>query len=415
MKEEILNNLDNPGQLEALYRVNRTQFKKEFNQIYESVQHHTTAQIWNERLNYGGEELSWGSPNELKFVIFVSLMAWGIAKIPDLTGISADFFYPRNISFIVFPWLTIYFFRNQSHQIKQRIAVAVTVILASALFINYLPDNDQSDTLILSCIHLPLILWAVMGIAYAGNNVNSYQKRLDFLQFNGELAVMTGLIVAAFGLFTAITMGLFELIDLDIEEFYGKNILILGLAAAPIVATYLVQTNPQLVNKVSPVIAKIFTPIVLVTLTIYLIAIVYTGKDPYNDREFLLVFNALLIGVMAIILFSIAGSSKNSSTRMAAGVLLALSSVTIILNGIALSAILFRISEWGITPNRLAVFGANSLIFTNLLFIAIGLFKMLTHKTGADQVGNRIAMFLPAYLIWVIIVTFIFPFVFGFH
>ncbi|MEX2568811.1 MAG: hypothetical protein WD431_22910, partial [Cyclobacteriaceae bacterium] len=38
-------------------------------------------------------------------------------------------------------------------------------------------------------------------------------------------------------------------------------------------------------------------------------------------------------------------------------VLLLLSAVTIIVNGITLSAILFRISEWGITPNRAAVLG----------------------------------------------------------
>lgn len=186
---------------------------------------------------------------------------------------------------------------------------------------------------------------------------------------------MTSIILIAGALMAGITLGLFRLIEIRVEEFYFQYIGIWGLAASPIVATYLVQVNPQLVNKVSPVIAKIFTPSVLVTLLIYLTAIIITGKDPYNDREFLLIFNMLLLGVMAIIFFSIAERSKNSSSKISTLMLLGLSIVTIIINGIALSAILFRISEWGITPNRLAVLGGNILILTNLLLVTYRLFK----------------------------------------
>ncbi|WP_439882026.1 hypothetical protein ACSX1A_02465 [Pontibacter sp. MBLB2868] len=51
--------------------------------------------------------------------------------------------------------------------------------------------------------------------------------------------------------------------------------------------------HPDLVNKVSPVIARIFSPLVLVMLVIYLFAILYSGKNPYSDREFLIIFNLL--------------------------------------------------------------------------------------------------------------------------
>ena len=66
-----------------------------------------------------------------------------------------------------------------------------------------------------------------------------------------------------------------------------------------------------------------------------------------------MVFNFLLIGVMAIILFSIAESFKKNESRAGSILLFALSVVTIVVNGIALSAILFRISEQGITPTGL--------------------------------------------------------------
>ncbi len=61
---------------------------------------------------------------------------------------------------------------------------------------------------------------------------------------------------------TGITIGLFSLLGINIEQFYFENIVIFALPAVPILGTYLIQTNPQLVGKVSPVIAKIFSPLV---------------------------------------------------------------------------------------------------------------------------------------------------------
>jgi NADH:ubiquinone oxidoreductase subunit K len=93
---------------------------------------------------------------------------------------------------------------------------------------------------------------------------------------------------------------------------------------------------------------------------------------------------------------------------------LLLSVVTIIVNGIALSAILFRISEWGMTPNRAAVLGGNVLILVNLLLVTLQLYKVLSKKANISAVGNAIAFYLPVYCVWATIVTFLFPFLFGF-
>jgi hypothetical protein len=413
MIEQIKSSLDNPSQLEKLYRENKSAFKKDFNSIYNEIKENKTAQVWNERLNFESEEISWGTKNELIFVIFTSIIAGFIAKLPHYFGFTEEFYYQRNLAFVVFPLLVAYFVWKHNTPIK-RIVMASIAILVSVLYINFLPNNNQSDTLILACLHLPLFLWAVLGFTYLSDQVKNNQRRLEYLRYNGDLVVMTAIILLAGGLFSALTINLFRLIDIHIEEFYFKNIVVGGLAASPIVGTYLVQTNPQLVNKVSPVIAKIFTPFVLVTLVVYLVAVIYTGKDPYNDREFLLIFNMLLIGVMAITFFSIAEGSKSSGTKITTFMLFALSIVTIVVNGIAFSAIVFRISEWGITPNRLAVLGSNILILLNLLYMSYRLFKTIKDKNEIENVGNSIAFFLPVYSLWTMIVTFLFPFVFNF-
>jgi len=413
MKEEIVNNLDNPKQLEKLYREDKTTFKRAFNTIYTDIKDKQTAQVWNKRLNFENEELSFGSNKELIFTIVAAFIAGLLAKMPEFTTINADYFYPRNIAFIIFPLMTAYFLWKQKSQQKSIIICSVAILL-SVFYINLLPNNSESDTLILACIHLPLFLWTVLGISFVGNNLKNYQCRLNFLKFNGNLIVMTTIILIAGIVLTFITLGLFSLIDMDIYEFYFKYVVVWGLAASPIVGTYLVQTNPQLVNKVAPVIAKVFTPLVLATLVVYLVAVLVTGKDPYNDRDFLLIFNLLLIGVMAIILFSIAETSKNSNINAGIIPLLALSIVTVIVNGTALSAILYRISEWGISPNKLAVLGSNVLILTNLLMVTYRLIKTIRNKNQIEYVEKNIAFFLPIYGLWTILVTFIFPLLFNF-
>jgi hypothetical protein len=134
----------------------------------------------------------------------------------------------------------------------------------------------------------------------------------------------------------------------------------------------------------------------------------------WTERDFLIVFNFLLVGVMAIIFFSIAETSKKSATVIGTLLLLALSILTVIVNGTALSAILYRISEWGITPNRLAVLGSNILILTNLLIVTYRLFKTVKDRNQIEYVGKSIASFLPVYGLWTILATFIFPLLFNF-
>jgi hypothetical protein len=413
MKEEIIQNLDQPKNLEKLYQANKGAFKNTFLLMYPEIQESKTAQVWYERLNYQQEEISWGSKQELIFILIISFLSGIIAKIPNFTSIDEEFFYSRNLTFVVFPALIAYFSWKQKLPFK-RIIYTVILLLITITYINLLPTNRNSDSIVLACIHLPLFYWIVLGFTFTGKQHHNYQKRFDFLRYNGDLIIMTALILLAGLLLTGITLGLFSLINLSIEQFYFEYIVIWGLAAAPIVGTYLVQANPQLVNKVAPIIAKVFTPLILITLVIYLVAIVTSGKDPYNDREFLMIFNLLLIGVLALIVFSIAENWKNSSSRFNTIVLIALSCVTILVNAIALSAILFRISEWGFSPNRLAVLGGNSLILINLILVTYHLIKSLKNEHLKVNIENSIASFLPIYGVWTIIVTFLFPLIFGF-
>ncbi|HEY8898507.1 MAG TPA: hypothetical protein VIM79_26950 [Niastella sp.] len=413
MKDQILGYINNPAELEKLYRSNKSLFRREFNILYPEISGSPGAGFWNERLNYDSNEHNWVSGKDLLFVIIAGLTAGLLSKLQDILDINDEFFYMRNTGFLIFPALYAWFaWKNKMP--AGRIAFLASMTVIGLLFINLLPNDVYSDTLKLSCIHMPLFLWSLLGFAFVNGATNNTEKRLAFLSFNGDLAVMTALIAIAAAIVSVATVGLFSLIGHNIEQFYFRYIIQFAFPGAPILATWLIQANPQLVGKVSPVIARIFSPLVLLMLVVYLVAIIYSGRNPYNDREFLIVFNVLLVGVMALIFFSVAESSRTYKHKAEIWILTLLSIVTIIINGIALSAILYRIFEGGITPNRAAVLGGNIIILTNLLLVTVQLIRTLAKKNDITSVGNVITRYLPVYLVWATIVTFLFPFLFGF-
>ncbi len=414
MKESIQTLWNNPNLLEKYYRKNKSEFRKEFGELYPELKGQALAEFWQERLSYDSDRISWGSRSEWKFVLIAALLAGILAKFPTIFSLNEEFFYPRNLGFIAFPFVSAYFAWKNKLPL-QSLALPFGIILFAALYINLLPENPGSDTLVLACIHLPLLLWGILGFVFSDTQLSNLPKRLAYLNFNGDAVIMGAILLLAGLLMSGITVGLFGLIGLSIARFYFEYIGVFGLAAAPLVATHLTQTNPQLVNKVPPIIAKIFSPLVLLMLVIYLGAIVYAGKDPYNDREFLMLFNMLLIGVMGLIFFSVAESSEETAfSGNGKWVLTSLSIVTLIVNGVALSAISFRILELGITPNRLAVCGINVLMFIHLILVARKLIQTFQKNESSELVGRTLVGYLPIYLIWTALVIFAFPLLFGF-
>src|SRR5690349_17010391 len=109
MKNDILLNINNPHELEKLYRQNKFVFKQQFGMLYPELKEHTIADFWNERLNYENEDLNWGTSRDIRFVIIASILAGFIAKLPGFFKWNEEHFYQANIGFIFLPLLSIYF------------------------------------------------------------------------------------------------------------------------------------------------------------------------------------------------------------------------------------------------------------------------------------------------------------------
>ena len=138
------------------------------------------------------------------------------------------------------------------------------------------------------------------------------------------------------------------------------------------------------------------------------------GYSPFVNREFLVVFNGLLILILGIIFFSIVTRGRDSKIHMTDYVNILLVSASILINLLALSAITFRLVEFGFTPNRFCVLGVNLIVFIHLIIIAIAYIKVIIHQIDFDLLRKKVVSYLPVYCCWFVFVTYLLPLVFGF-
>lgn len=413
MKQQIIENIKNPENLEELYGSNKHDFCKSFTEISDDF-NSDLVQFWKIRIaSETKKESSRFLKVDLIVVIVLSLITGLLVKLPEIFSIIDDeFFYPRDLAIIVFNGIILYtFWQNKILDVKRILTYLVTVIVL-ALFINLLPDKD-SDSITLTLIHTPLFLWSLFGVSFISFDYRNTAKKIEFIRFNGELLIITGLILIAGGLLSGITIELFSVIEMEIGSFYMEYIAIIGGVSAPIVSFYLIRLYPTITSKIAPVIARVFTPLVLITLVVYLVLLLFSGNKILEDRDLLIVFNIMLLAVTAIIVFSVSELDKSKERNINILFLFFLALLTIVINSIALVAIISRVLN-GFTPNRTVVLVSNILVFVNLILIAKNLYQSYIDSKKLELVEITVAKYLTVYAVWTIIVIFIFPFIFGF-
>ena len=74
-------------------------------------------------------------------------------------------------------------------------------------------DAIEASPEALTALHLPIALWLMVGIAYAGGRWSQVAGRMDFVRFSGELFIYYVLIALGGGVLTAFMAMIFEAIN----------------------------------------------------------------------------------------------------------------------------------------------------------------------------------------------------------
>jgi hypothetical protein len=352
-----------------------------------------------------------------------AVVAFGLAaaaavavKVPALFGLQLDEdggFYARNASLFVLPLLTGYFVwkRRLEGGTLRWLAVA---FVAAAVLANVYPLVPEGSTEALTALHLPIALWLVVGIAYAGGRWRQVAGRMDFIRFSGELFIYYVLIALGGGVLTAFMAMTFKSIGIDAEPFFQSWLLPCGAVGAVVVASWLVEAKQSVIENMAPVLTRLFTPLFAAMLVAFLGAMLWTRRGVGIERDVLIAFDLLLVVVLGLLLYSISARDPRTPAGAFDVMQVVLVVSALLADAVALWAIAARITDLGFSPNRVAALGVNAILLVNLAWSAVLSIRFLRGRGSFTGLERWQTDYLPVYAVWAAIVVIVFPPLFGY-
>ena len=394
------------GDLEALSR----EFAREYSE-----------RLWK-RLVLAADAAESGAGWNREALVAVGLaVAAAVAiKVPEPFGVHlngpgpAESFYARNFSLFVLPFLAGFFAWKRALPPAGRLWLAAPFLVA-ALAVNLLPFTPGGHTESLAALHLPMALWLAVGLAYAGGAWRDHDQRMNYVRFSGEWFIYYALIAFGGGVLMMFTMFIFGAIGLDAEFLLESWILPCGVMGAVIIAGWLVEAKQSVIENMAPVLTMLFTPLFTLVLLAFLGTMVWTGSGIDVEREVLIGFDLLLVLVVGLLLYAISARDPQAEPGFFDGLQLVLVICALMVDALALWAIVARISEFGSSPNRVAALGENIILVVNLGWSAVLYARFLARRVAFTTLERWQTAYLPVYLAWAWVVVVVFPLVFRFQ
>ena len=339
-----------------------------------------------------------------------------LIKLPVLFGIRLDQnsgFYARNAGLFVLPLLTGYFVWKRRLDTRTLRWLMVAFVAAGA-FANIYPFAPRGYTEVLAALHLPIALWMVVGIAYAGGRWSQVAGRMDFIRFSGELFIYYVLIALGGGVLTAFMAMIFRAIGIDVEPFFQRWLLPCGAVGAVLVASWLVEAKQSVIENMAPVLTSLFSPLFAAVLVAFLAAMLWTGRGVDVERNVLIAFDLLLVVVLGLLLYCVSARDPRLPPGVLDFVQVVLVVSALLADAVALWAIATRISEFGATPNRFAALGENVILLINLAWSAVLYLRFIRGNGSFTDLERWQTNYIPVYALWAAIVGIVFPPVFGY-
>ena len=302
----------------------------------------------------------------------------------------------------------------------------VTIIAVAYVLLVYPQAGTrpfQEQYLTLMAMHLPLLAWAGVGAFLTADHPDP-ASRFAFLIKSLELFIMGGLFVIAGGVFTGITVGLFAALDVELPDLVMRLFVAGGGGLIPIIATAVIydptappagQAFDQGLSKLVALLMRILLPLTLLVLVVYLAFIPFNFRAPFDNRDVLIIYNAMLFAVVALLVGATPVSRAELSPRLAHWLRLALVAVAalaVVVAAYALAAILYRTALDRLTPNRLTFIGWNVI---NVGLLLLVLFYQVRAKTGQWLQGlfRAFSTGTIAYTVWTALMILALPWLFG--
>ncbi len=281
----------------------------------------------------------------------------------------------------------------------------------------------QEQYLTLMTMHLPLLAWAGVGALLVYQQRGAID-RFAFLIKSLEAFIMGGLFVIAGGIFTGITAGLFDAIGITFSSLVQRLFIAGGGGLIPVIATAVIynptarpagQSFDEGLSKLVALLTRILLPLTVLVLLVYLAFIPFNFFEPFENRDVLIIYNAMLFAVIALMIGATPVAEAHLSPGLARWLrrgIIAVAALALLISLYALAAILYRTSIDRPTPNRITFIGWN--------VINIGLLSLVLLHQARARVGQWLPAFhrayatgAVAYAVWTLVVILVVPWLFG--
>ena len=359
-----------------------------------------------------------GSPSrDLLAMIGFACAAAAAIKAPAIFGLSLNDdggFYARHLGLFALAPLAGYFAWRRGLPAARALRLLAPPFVAAAVVVNAYPFEKDSDTEVLAALHLPIALWLLVGVAYAGGDWRSDRKRMDYVRFTGEWFIYYVLIALGGGVLAALTQAAFAAIDIDASAFTAEWMLPCGAMGAVVVASWLVEAKQGVIENMAPVLTRLFTPLFAAMLLAFLAAMVWTRRGIDLDRDVLIVFDLVLALVLGLLLYAISARDRHAPWGLFDGLQLLLVVSALIADAVMLAAMAGRVADLGLTPNRIAALGENVVLLVNLAMSAWLYVSFWRGRRPFAALERWQTGYGPVYALWAAAVVVVFPPVFGF-
>lgn len=373
-----------------------------------------SGRLWKQLILSDDDEPARPFSGWFETLVFAVAAAVAVQLARLAAGFPADEpgWLPRNIGLFVLPFLAGYFARRRQLDAR-RWLVAAAPFVGAALAVNLYPYGDGAATDALVALHLPVALWFAAAYPYMGGTVRSHERRMDFVRFTGEWFIYYVLIALGGGVLMALTALILEPTGVDVERI-AEWVLPSGAAGGVIVAASLVESKQRVVENMAPVLTMLFTPLFAVMLACAAVVYAVTGLGGAFDRELLSVFDALLLVVLALVLYGMSARDPSTSPDWTDRIQLVAVVSALALDVMVLGAMIARIGELGFTPNRTAALGLNLVLLVNLAGAAWLSARFLTRRSRLHRLERWQTTYLPVFAVWAATVVVILPPLFAF-
>jgi hypothetical protein len=331
-------------------------------------------------------------------------------------GATADWTV-RNASWLVVPILAGWFVVRQGQTRRLRVQAILPTMVASlgaAFVLNVYPFDPNASSADLAAVHVPGMLWLTLVFAHQDGVAWSAQRVAAFVRFTGGWCTTMLLFAVGGGALVGLAGAVLQPVGVEPDSL-AQWVLPAGAAAATIVASWIVETQRGLMESLVPTIARMFTGLFVVMLGVAtaLYAVRAWGR-PF-DRELLATFDALLVVVFALLLYSTSAHDGHRMLPIETG-----AQVTLMCTAVALDALVFvatvgRILDRGLTPNRVAVLGLNVVLLLGLLGGAWAAARRRSDKPLHARLQTWFSAYAVVLASWLVTVVFVLPLAFQFE